>query len=80
MTALSTLLEWGRDWADRDTYDAVMDTVKTHLGGTASVWSTPTHPDALPDRRYSSRGVSKVEVWKSLHPAILRVRASESIA
>ena len=25
VTALSTLLEWQRDWANRDTYDAVMD-------------------------------------------------------
>src|SRR3954469_4623405 len=32
VTALSTLLEWQRDWAHRDTYDAVMDIVKTYLG------------------------------------------------
>ncbi|HZR34942.1 MAG TPA: hydrolase [Nevskia sp.] len=32
VTALSTLLEWQRDWAQRDTYDAVMDIVKTHCG------------------------------------------------
>src|SRR3954449_8149608 len=32
VTALSTLLEWQRDWAHRDTYDAVMDIVKTHFG------------------------------------------------
>jgi nicotinamidase-related amidase len=32
VTALSTMLEWQRDWANRDTYDAVMDIVKTHLG------------------------------------------------
>ena len=32
VTALSTLLEWQRDWAQRDTYDAVMDIVKTHFG------------------------------------------------
>src|ERR1700756_1840077 len=32
VTALSTMLEWQRDWAQRDTYDAVMDVVKTHLG------------------------------------------------
>ena len=31
-TALSTMLEWQRDWAQRDTYDAVMDVVKVHLG------------------------------------------------
>src|SRR3954470_8456438 len=32
VTALSVLLEWQRDWALKDTYDAVMDIVKTHFG------------------------------------------------
>jgi nicotinamidase-related amidase len=32
VTALSTMLEWQRDWGQRDTYDAVMDIVKTHCG------------------------------------------------
>ncbi len=32
VTALSTLLEWQRDWALHETYDAVMDIVKTHCG------------------------------------------------
>jgi nicotinamidase-related amidase len=32
VTALSTLLEWQRDWAHKDTYAAVMDVVKTHCG------------------------------------------------
>jgi nicotinamidase-related amidase len=32
VTALSTMLEWQRDWAHRDTYDAVMDVVKNHFG------------------------------------------------
>lgn len=32
VTALSALLEWQRDWANRDTYDAVMDLVKNHFG------------------------------------------------
>ena len=32
VTALSTLLEWQRDWAHLDTYDAVMDLVKNHFG------------------------------------------------
>ncbi len=32
VTALSTLLEWQRDWAHRGTYDAVMDIVKNHFG------------------------------------------------
>jgi len=32
VTALSVMLEWQRDWAERDTYDAVMDIVKNHFG------------------------------------------------
>jgi nicotinamidase-related amidase len=32
VTALSVMLELQRDWAERDTYDAVMDIVKTHAG------------------------------------------------
>jgi len=32
VTSLSTMLEWQRDWAHKDTYDAVMDIVKNHYG------------------------------------------------
>lgn len=32
VTALSVMLEWQRDWGQRETYDAVMDIVKTHCG------------------------------------------------
>jgi nicotinamidase-related amidase len=32
VTALSVMLEWQRDWAEKDTYDAIMDIVKTHFG------------------------------------------------
>jgi nicotinamidase-related amidase len=32
VTALSVMLEWQRDWAQRDTYEAVMDIVKNHCG------------------------------------------------
>jgi nicotinamidase-related amidase len=32
VTALSVLLEWQRDWALKQTYDAVMDIVKAHCG------------------------------------------------
>src|SRR5258705_3158411 len=32
VTSLSVMLEWQRDWAQTDTYDAVMDIVKTHCG------------------------------------------------
>ena len=32
VTALMVMLEWQRDWAHKDTYDAVMDIVKAHCG------------------------------------------------
>src|SRR5438046_1761433 len=32
VTALSVMLEWQRDWANKDTYDAIMDIVRTHCG------------------------------------------------
>ena len=32
VTSLSVMLELQRDWAQKDTYDAVMDIVKTHFG------------------------------------------------
>ena len=32
VTALSVMLEWQRDWSHKDTYDAVMDIVKSHFG------------------------------------------------
>ena len=32
VTSLSVMLEWQRDWAIKDTYDAVMDIVKNHYG------------------------------------------------
>ncbi len=32
VTALSTMLEWQRDWAHKDTYDGVMEIVGTHCG------------------------------------------------
>jgi hypothetical protein len=32
VTALSVMLEWQRDWAEKETYDAVMHIVKNHCG------------------------------------------------
>src|SRR2546426_4378263 len=32
VTSLSVMLDWQRDWAARDTYDAVLDIAKTHYG------------------------------------------------
>lgn len=32
VTSLSVMLEWQRDWAEHDTYDAVMDILKNHYG------------------------------------------------
>jgi nicotinamidase-related amidase len=36
VTSLSVMLEWQRDWANKDTYDAVMDIVKNHYGAYGS--------------------------------------------
>jgi nicotinamidase-related amidase len=36
VTALSVMLEWQRDWAHKDTYNAVMDIAKTHCGAYGS--------------------------------------------
>ena len=32
VTSLSVMLEWQRDWAQKDTYDAVMEIVRAHYG------------------------------------------------
>jgi hypothetical protein len=32
VTALSVLLEWQRDWAETDTYEAVTGIIKSHFG------------------------------------------------
>jgi nicotinamidase-related amidase len=32
VTSMQVMLEWQRDWAQKGTYDAVMDIVRTHLG------------------------------------------------
>jgi nicotinamidase-related amidase len=32
VTSMSVMLEWQRDWAQKGTYDAVMDILRTHLG------------------------------------------------
>ena len=42
MTWQQVVLEWQRDWAQRGTYDAVMDIVREHSGATAWAWITPT--------------------------------------
>jgi nicotinamidase-related amidase len=36
VSSLSVILEWQRDWAHKDTYDAVMDIVRTHYGAYGS--------------------------------------------
>jgi nicotinamidase-related amidase len=36
VTALSTILEWQRDWANLDTYDAVVDLARNHFGAYGS--------------------------------------------
>jgi len=62
VTALSVLLEWQRDWADHDTYEAVIDIIQTHLGAYGmgvEYANTLVHgapPRVLP--RYEVRGAA----------------------
>jgi nicotinamidase-related amidase len=62
VTALSVMLEWQRDWAHRDTYNAVMDVAKTHFGayGVGVEYAyTMVHkapPTSLPEYRPSLGG------------------------
>jgi len=42
VTWQQVLLEWQRDWKNRDTYDAVMELVKEHSGAMAWASTTPT--------------------------------------
>ncbi len=55
VTWQQVLLEWQRDWAHRDTYDAVMKLVKEHSAPTVWEWTTPTpwstRPRSAPPRR-----------------------------
>src|ERR1700745_2983734 len=54
VTALSTMLEWQRDWAQRDTYDAVMDVVKIHLGPSGiAVECSYTRVHGLPATKFA---------------------------
>ena len=32
MTTVQTMLEWQRDWKNRDTYDGLMDIIRDHFG------------------------------------------------
>ncbi len=48
VTWQQVLLEWQRDWAHRDTYDAVMKLVKEHSGAMAWVSTMPTRWSTRP--------------------------------
>ena len=63
VTALSLMLEWQRDWADEDTYDAVMDIVQTHCGAYgAAVEYVYTMVHGAPPRRLPAYEVPKAGV------------------
>ena len=55
VTSLSVMLEWQRDWAQKDTYDAVMEIVRAHYGAYgagveyASTMVHGTAPTKLPE-------------------------------
>jgi len=42
VTWQQVMLEWQRDWARKETYDAVMTIVREHSGDMAWAWITPT--------------------------------------
>ena len=53
VTWLQVLLEFQRDWARRDTYDAVMDIVRQHAGAYGvGVEYTYTMVHGAPESRY----------------------------
>lgn len=62
VTALSVMLEWQRDWAHKDTYNAVMDVAKNHCGvyGVGVEYAyTMVHkapPSAYPEYKVPSGG------------------------
>ena len=56
--ALTVMLEWQRDWAHKDTYDAVMDIVKNHFGAYgAGVEYAQTMIHGLPASTYPAYAV-----------------------
>jgi len=53
VTSLSVMLELQRDWAERDSYDAIMDIVKTHYGAYgAGVEYAYTMVHGAPETKY----------------------------
>jgi nicotinamidase-related amidase len=53
VTSLQVMLEWQRDWANKGTYDAVMDIVKNHYGAYgAGVEYTYTMVHGAPPTKY----------------------------
>lgn len=69
VTALSLMLEWQRDWAIDETYEAVMDIVKTHCGAYgASVEYVSTMVHGAPPSRLPAYEVPDGEqkhAWSS---------------
>lgn len=60
VTALGLMLEWQRDWAADETYDAVMDIVQTHCGAYgAAVEYVYTMVHRSPPRRLPAYEVPK---------------------
>jgi len=63
VTALSVMLEWQRDWAHRETYDAVMDIVRTHCGAYGiGVEYAYTMIHGLPATKFSEYAVAAAAV------------------
>ena len=65
VTAMSTMLEWQRDWALKDTYDAVMDIARSHLGAYgAGVEYAYTMVHGAPPTRFPEYSVPPLRTQK----------------
>jgi nicotinamidase-related amidase len=63
VTSLSVMLEWQRDWAAKETYDAVMDIVRTHCGAYgAGVEYAYTMVHKAPPTKFPEYVMPKVEL------------------
>jgi hypothetical protein len=70
------MLEWQRDWAQKDTYDAIKDVVKTHYGAYGTRNNGVCYPERFAQEAldHSSNAVHRAYARK----ALLRLLSLES--